>query len=81
MNQHSPSTLSMFSVNRALEVEPCSSTDFLSQCGFFFFKSEISESKATLCTGLVFLPSPKAHNAFIYDSYDNNGFRENFNHI
>ena len=49
MNQHSPSTLRIFSVNRALEVELCSSTDFLPQCGFFFFKSEISESKATLC--------------------------------
>ena len=33
-----------FLINRALEVEPWSPTDFLSQCGFFFFKSEISES-------------------------------------
>jgi hypothetical protein len=41
-----------------------SSTDFLSHCGFFFLKSEMSKLKASLCAGLVFLPSRKALNAF-----------------
>ena len=40
INQISPSVFS--SVQRAPAVEPWSSTDFLLQCGFFFFKSEIS---------------------------------------
>ena len=49
VNQISPSVFSSIvlvlfsSVHRALVVEPWSSTDFLTQCGFFFFKSEISD--------------------------------------
>ena len=49
VNQISPSVFSSIvlvlfsSVHRALVVEPWSSTGFLTQCGFFFFKSEISD--------------------------------------
>ena len=63
MNQNSPSVFS--SVNKTLVVEPWSSTDFLSQCGFFFLKSEISKLNASLRAGLVVLPSHKAHHIYI----------------
>ena len=64
INQISPSEFS--SVYRALAVESWSSTDFLPQCWFFFFKSEKSELKASLCAGLVFLPSRKAYDFMSY---------------